>query len=395
MIILISCSPNGTALMFSLAKALASRDPQEEIRTFVKCRALPENTDVPIREILADNFATASLIVFFASTGIAVRSIAPYLRSKATDPAVLVVDEAGKYCIPILSGHLGGANAYAREIAEILHAEPVITTASDLMHKFAIDIFAKKNHLAISNLALAKDLEARIISGKNVRLFSDFPIDGQIPDGVLLRERREDADIIISASASTKRHPLASCLDSFQVLTAAAQSTPACSFQPNFFSDPEASANNSMLNSGDDTLPAHTNNPLFLIPRVLDIGIGSRKNISEAAVENAVRNTLKENDFFFASIRSIASIDLKKNETGILDFSAKLGIKPVFYTAESLSKAETEGGFTESGFVRRTTGVGNVCERAAVMRGGTIVIRKTGCEGVTVAAATRPARLLF
>lgn len=405
--------------MFSLEKALASRYPQADVRTFVKCKALPENTDVPIREILAGVFDRAALIVFFASTGIAVRSIAPFLRSKATDPAVLVVDEAGKYCIPILSGHLGGGNDYAREIAQILHAEPVITTASDLMHKFAIDVFAKKNHLTISSLTLAKDLEARIIAGEDVRLFSDFPISGQLPDGVTLCKWRETAQIILSASAAEKDHPIAVEQDFFSIPTAdaqaavkdaplsakpdffdgttlSAQTRAKGSLHPDFFNDMAAFRKESGKNPADNFAEKAPDSPaLFLIPHVLDIGIGSRKNISEAAVETAVRNTLRENGFFFESIRSIASIDLKKEEKGILSFSAKIGIAPVFYSAEELSMAEAEGGFSESAFVRQTTGVGNVCERAAVMRGGRLVIRKTVCEGVTVAAAIQPALLRF
>ena len=103
------------------------------------------------------HFKTDDGLIFVGACGIAVRSIAPYVVSKKSDPAVLVVDECGKFVISLLSGHLGGANALALKTAEILGAEPVVTTATDLHDRFAVDVFAKNNHCAIFNMKAAKE----------------------------------------------------------------------------------------------------------------------------------------------------------------------------------------------------------------------------------------------
>lgn len=90
------------------------------------------------------HFETDDAIIFVGACGIAVRSIAPYVASKKSDPAVLVIDECGKFVISLLSGHLGGANELTLEVAELLGAVPVVTTATDLHHRFAVDVFAKR-----------------------------------------------------------------------------------------------------------------------------------------------------------------------------------------------------------------------------------------------------------
>ena len=121
------------------------------------------------------HFKTDDGLIFVGACGIAVRSIAPYVVSKKSDPAVLVVDECGKFVISLLSGHLGGANALALKTAEILGAEPVVTTATDLHDRFAVDVFAKNNHCAIFNMKAAKEVSAAILAGESVGFYSEFP----------------------------------------------------------------------------------------------------------------------------------------------------------------------------------------------------------------------------
>lgn len=124
---------------------------------------------------LAQDFRSAELLVFVLATGIAVRKLAPLLRTKCTDPAVLVVSQDQRYVISLLSGHLGGANDWTRKIAAFLHAEPVITTATDLQGQLAFDEVAKNNHLAIENISILKQISGALLNGKSIWLQSDLP----------------------------------------------------------------------------------------------------------------------------------------------------------------------------------------------------------------------------
>ena len=98
------------------------------------------------------------------------------MASKKSDPAVLVIDECGHFVISLLSGHLGGANELALKVAEILHAVPVVTTATDLHHRFAVDVFAKKNNCSIFNMKAAKEVSAALLAGRRVGFYSEFPV---------------------------------------------------------------------------------------------------------------------------------------------------------------------------------------------------------------------------
>lgn len=124
---------------------------------------------------LAQDFRSAELLVFVLATGIAVRKLAPLLQTKCTDPAVLVVSQDQRYVISLLSGHLGGANDWTRKIAAFLHAEPVITTATDLQGQLAFDEVAKNNHLAIENISVLKQISGALLNGKSIWLQSDLP----------------------------------------------------------------------------------------------------------------------------------------------------------------------------------------------------------------------------
>ena len=120
--------------------------------------------DTNLSDWVKSHFCSGNALVFIGAAGIAVRAIAPFVRDKTTDPAVLVIDEKGSFVIPILSGHIGGANELARKIALAIDAVSVITTASDVNNLTAIDEFAAKNNLAINDMNLAKDFAAKRLS---------------------------------------------------------------------------------------------------------------------------------------------------------------------------------------------------------------------------------------
>lgn len=278
-----------------------------------------------------DCFASSELLVFVGSCGIAVRKIAPFVHDKRTDPAVICVDELGTFVIPLLSGHIGGANAFARKLADSLHATPVITTATDINRKFSVDTWATENGCTISSMKLAKAVSAAILE-RDIPLKSDFSVTGSLPNGVIFGETG-NLGIYLTA---TNAEPF--------------------------------------------------ENTLRLIPKVLHLGIGCRRGTEKEAIERAVTQVFKENGLDFRAVQSAASIDLKKDEEGLLSFCEEQNIPIRFYTAEELEALPGE--FTPSPFVRKVTGVDNVCERAALIGADHLIVKKTACHGVTVAVAT-------
>ena len=137
-------------------------------------------------------------LLFVGAAGIAVRAIAPYVASKTNDPAVVLIDEAGRFAVPLLSGHLGGANELAQTVARAAGAIPVITTATDVRGVWAVDTWARCAGLAVSNPEAIKRVSARLLSGGRVVLYSDMPISGQPPEGVDIASDRARADIVVS-----------------------------------------------------------------------------------------------------------------------------------------------------------------------------------------------------
>ena len=277
-----------------------------------------------------DCFASSEILVFVGSCGIAVRKIAPYVHDKRTDPAVVCVDELGTFVIPLLSGHIGGANALSRCIAESLHATPVITTATDINRRFSVDTWATEHGCTISSMKLAKAVSAAILE-RDIPLKSDFPIAGTLPNGVI---SGENGNIGIYLTVTDK--------EPFE-------------------------------------------NTLRLIPKVLHLGIGCRRGIEKEAVERAVAQVFQENGLDFRAVKCAASIDLKQDEEGLLSFCKEQNIPIRFYTAEELEAVPGE--FTPSPFVQKVTGVDNVCERAALLGADHLIVKKTACHGVTVAVA--------
>ncbi len=144
-----------------------------------------------------EQFSLRNAIIFIGACGIAVRTIAPFLKDKLTDSPVLVLDEAGNYVIPLLSGHVGGANEIALQLAELLGAVPVITTATDINNAFAIDVFAKKHDLSIDKKEGIKKVSAKVLEKKKlsmtiapeyaakVDVAIGTPEDGQKPEPLL------------------------------------------------------------------------------------------------------------------------------------------------------------------------------------------------------------------
>ena len=117
-------------------------------------------------------------LIYIMAAGIVVRSIAAHVVSKASDPAVLCMDECGKHCISLLSGHLGGANKLTREVAAAIGAAPVITTATDVHEKRAPDDIARELMMRVEPLDTLKPVNSVIAAGKRFSWFLDYQVEG-------------------------------------------------------------------------------------------------------------------------------------------------------------------------------------------------------------------------
>ena len=288
---------------------------------------------VPLAAWTAAQFAQCDALIFVGAVGIAVRAIAPHCRSKASDPAVVVVDECGHFAVPILSGHLGGANDLARAISAACGAVPVITTATDANGIFAVDEWAKRQDCHVLEPECIKHVSGKLLAGQTVSYWSAFPIEGLPPAGVQSVQAQPEADFTLTLSPA-----------------------------------------------GD---------ALHLVPRIGVLGIGCRRGTPAEQLEAVFAVFCAQHGLSAACICAAASIDLKQNEPGLLAFCQNHGWPITFYSAEQLRTAP--GQFTPSPFVQSITGVDNVCERAAVLAsGGTLQFPKQAGSGVTFALALRP-----
>lgn len=255
--------------------------------------------------------------LFIGASGIAVRMIAPWVRDKFSDSAVLVMDEAGRYVIPLLSGHMGGAVEIATDISDSLGAVPVITTATDVAGKFAVDVFAKKNHLLITDRIAAKQISAAVLEGKDVGFFSSCPVEGRLPEGLVWCEAVEELSRYVCGVAVHSGHMAGNM----------------------------------------------TSTVLQLIPKTLIVGIGCRKNVPFQHLKEELESLFRQQRLDVREIAAIVSIDLKKDEQGLKELAAFYRVPFVVYPADRLKEA---GEVTSSSaFVENVTGVDNVCERAA------------------------------
>lgn len=335
---IISFTEHGAVLAQKLKKGLEAQQIGCQAWMKKKDACPPEEVkplEISLREWTKEQFAVSDVLIFIGAAGIAVRSIAPFVKSKKTDPAVIVVDEQGRHAISLLSGHIGGANAMTLLASEILGAEPVITTATDLNGKFAVDAFAARRDLYMDSMPYAKEIASELVSGRSVGMRSAYPVFGKAPEEL----DRKGGYPVGFAIDILKKNPF--------------------------------------------------ERTLHLVPRIVTLGIGCKKGMDAGHISEVVERVLEEHGIFRESVRQIASIDLKKEETGILALSDELGVPFITYTAEELQQAESEDGFTESAFVKNITGVGSVCERAALKGAGVkkLLVPKTADGGVTVAVA--------
>lgn len=292
-----------------------------------------QQEDFNFKEVSKKLMKECEAIIFISSTGIAVRAIAPYLISKTEDPAVVVIDNSSKYVISLLSGHLGGANELTLKLAKILDAEAVITTATDNLNKVAPDMIAKDNNLIIDDMKKAKLIAADLVQGYKVG-FIDEKNEIELPKGYIndLQEAR-------SLVYVTNKDKIESFKDKFT---------------------------------------------LKLIRRDIVLGIGCRKDYDPDTMLQNVLKTLKENNIDRRSIKTIATVEIKKDEKAIIALAEELNAELKIFTIEDIRAIQHK--YEGSDFVEKTIGVRAVAEPCVELAGGMVFVGKTKISGMTFSA---------
>lgn len=269
--------------------------------------------------------------IFIMAAGIVVRTIGPLIKDKRSDPAVVVLDENGKYAVSLLSGHLGGANERSREIAGFLKGEAIVTTASDVNGLTSIDLWARDNGLVIEDWKLLPRTGTFLVNRGSLNVYTDIEI--ALPDEFVKVDDPAAADLLITHTKSLSSE------------------------------------------SG-----------LYLRPKDLFVGIGCNRGTSAGEIEAAVRNVLDKYNFSFSSVRSIATIDLKAEEPGMKVFVKKCSFGLLSFRPEELNNVS---GVSWSDAAFRATGAKAVAEPSALLAAGAemLLVPKQKIGNVTVAVA--------
>lgn len=370
-VLLITCSVRGYATMQKLAKKLENISGAEII-TKVKCEALPEvSMKETVKACVDAYFGQVDAIVFVTASGIAVRSVAEHLTHKSKDPAIVCMDELGKHVISLVGGHAGGANALTQMLADVMWATPVITTATDVEGRFSIDDYAREHNLVVTDWEKAKAISAEVLTTGAEPVWMD--------EAEVLQEEEKNACEIRKEQKSTG---IDGCENEINV------------------QELQIGSHQVIITPQDGSVDVQT---LQLIPRCIVAGVGCKKGTPVDKIEHAVQDAFAKAGLRMEALCAVVSIDLKKEEAGLLEFCETRNVPFETYAAEELQAVP--GTYSASEFVSGVTGVDNVCERSAVKyasehgmnqgeqllgrqaKHGELLLRKQAYGGVTVALA--------
>ncbi len=273
-------------------------------------------------------------LIFIMASGIVIRSIAPCIKSKKEDPAVVVLDESGMNAISLLSGHLGRANELCRVTASLTGARPVITTASDVLGLAPIDLWAEAHDLEPVSKDGLKRAASLLVSKKELKVYTEFQVHS-LPPGVVQTTTLDEADLVVSLKKRGNASPGA----------------------------------------------------VHFVPKIVSIGIGCHSHISAEQLFATLMKFLAGHDLHEASVKCLASIDRRRDTPALFEIAKRLGIPLRFFSREELSRLEVQ---TPSEMVESSIGLKGVAEPAALLAAGStasLIIPKRKYGHMTLAAA--------
>ncbi|MBY0062229.1 MULTISPECIES: cobalt-precorrin 5A hydrolase [Priestia] len=307
-----------------------------------------------VRMLLPSLFESYKGLIIIISLGAVVRMIAPILKDKKTDPAVVVIDDKGENVISVLSGHIGGANELTREVAAALEAHPVITTASDVQKTIPVDLFGKRFGWVWESAEKLTPVSASVVNEEEI---------------AVVQESGEK-------SWWHYDHPVPANIKTYSSIHAALEASPHAALvvtHRNLKEEEEAILENGVLYR----------------PKVLAIGMGCNRGTSTAEIETVIEKTLAELQFSMKSVKALCTIELKKDEEGLLEVASKYGWEFVYYSPQELNSISIE---QPSDTVFKYTGAYGVSEPAAMLYSGadTLELVKKKSGNVTISVALIP-----
>jgi len=324
-----------TSNAYALAKTIKKHIP--EARIFAK----PEISDIEehhlngkLGDVMAAQFNKFDCHLFIMATGIVVRLVAPLIKHKSQDPAVLVADEKGQFVISLLSGHLGRANENCKYIADLIDAKPVITTASDVQGKMAVDSLAMKVKGELIDFDRATNITALIVENKEIGIVSDITVNVDLPDKMTVVSKAEGKDGYIYIS----NRP---CKD---------------------MEEPYA---------------------YIRLPNVV-LGVGCRRGKPKAELLKAINDVLESLNIPIKCIRKIGTVDVKADEVGLIELADELKVPLEIWSRDKIS--EIESNFQGSDFVKEQIGVSAVAEPVGYLASnkGNKLAGKIKKDGITI-----------
>jgi cobalt-precorrin 5A hydrolase len=330
---------HGLGIAARLAGTLGEADFHVSEKLLQAARAMPELSHalalkLPMGPVLAETFTAYDCHVFIISVGAVVRMIAPLLKDKKVDPAVVCIDDAARFSICVLSGHVGRGNFFTDRVAEVLGAQSVVTTASDAIGTLTVDILGRDFGWTLDdpNRNVTRGCAA-VVNAAPVLFVQEtgepnwWPLDKPLPPGVRYTSSLEGVDA-----------------HAFEILLIA--------------TDREIKPAH----------PEHWTNAVIYRPRSLVVGIGCDKGSTAEMVERGMLAVLARNHLSPKSVKGLATIDKKKDEPAILLLAERFGWPLEIYTAEELDRVP--GIENPSDTVMRYVGTRGVAEPAALLRAG-------------------------
>lgn len=332
-IAIISVSDKGYELSLKLKEKL------DQDSTIIKNDLFHKN----VKKIFPILFYEYDAIIAIMASGILIRSIAPLVESKTSDPAVLNIDDNGNFVISTLSGHLGGANSLTQKVAELIDATPVITTSTDVNKKLGIDVIARDLYFEIDNTSEILYFNKAVLDGNEI----SFTVNPNANFDYLYDYLNENAlKINISISYSSKISP-------------------------------------------DEIFAEVDGHEITLKKRKLVVGIGCRRGKECVKIHDGLKKSFDDLNLPLSRIDMFSSAEIKKDEIGLLELSDKMGIPINFVDLERMKMFESKD-IQKSEFVKSKFGIYGVCEPSALITAGfdsKLIYKKTSYNGVTIAVA--------